>query len=53
MDEKDNACEGSADYLKRKKPGTGVNVCICRLGKSTENCQYLNDSGFKDEVQQG
>jgi hypothetical protein len=52
-DEKDNTCEGSADYLKRKKPGTGVNVCICRLGKSTENCQYLNDSGFKDEVQQG
>jgi hypothetical protein len=43
-DEKDNACEGSTDYLKRKKPGTGVNICVCGLGKSTKYCQYLNDS---------
>ena len=42
-DEKDNACEGSTDYLKRKKPGTGVNICVCGLGKRTEHCQYLND----------
>jgi hypothetical protein len=42
-DQKDNACEGSTDDLKRKQPGTRVNVRICRFGKSTEHSQYLND----------
>jgi hypothetical protein len=43
-DHKDNAGAGSTDYLKRKKPGTGVNICVCGLGKSTKYSQYLNDS---------
>ena len=36
-EQEDHAGEGRADYLQRKKSGTWIDVCVCRLGKSAEH----------------
>lgn len=40
-EQKDHAGEGRADYLERQKPGTRIDVCVCRLCKSAEHSKYL------------
>jgi hypothetical protein len=36
---KDHASECGADDLKGKKPGAGINVCVCGLGKCAKYSQ--------------
>jgi hypothetical protein len=39
--DKNESSKGGAQYLKRKKPGTRINVRVCRLLKCAEHGQYL------------